>query len=114
MKNKIINFFQNEEIKRLKNEIDNKESEITQLNKKIDMLEELNILNFIRAEEIYTTSNTNENEKIKDLANAIVVDIKESSKVICNPLLNLIDFVKQSINNSNIFEIKLQDNRRFK
>lgn len=111
MKNKFIELFQNKEIEKLKNELENKESEITQLNKKIEMLEELNILNCTRAEEIYITSNTNGNGKIRDLSNAIVNDIKESSKVICRPLLNITDFVKQSINNSNIIGIKIQDRR---
>ena len=108
---RIINFFQNKEIEKLKNELENKESVITQLNKKIEMLEELNSINYERAEEIYITSNTNGNAKIIDLSSAIVNDIKESSKVICRPLLNLKDFVKQSISNCNIIDVKIQDGR---
>lgn len=108
---KVIEFLQNEEIKSLKNKLENKESEITQLKNKIEMLEELNTLNCTRAEEIYITSNTNGNGKIRDLSNAIVNDIKESSKVICRPLLNLTDYINKSINNSNIIEVKIQYRR---
>lgn len=108
---KIKNFLQNKEQERLKNELDNKESEITQLKNKIEMLEELNTLNCTRAEEIYIISNTNGNVKIRDLSTAIVNDIKESSKVICRPLLNLTDYINKSINNCNIIDVKIQDRR---
>ena len=111
MKNKFIELFQDKEIEKLKNQLENKESIITQLNKKIEMLEELNILNYTRAEEIYITSNTNGNAKIRDLSSAIVNDIKESSKVICRPLLNLTDYINKSINKCNIIDVKIQDRR---
>lgn len=108
---RFIELFQNKEIERLKNKLENKERIITQLNRKIQMLEELNTLNCTRAEEIYITSNTNGNVKIRDLSTAIVNDIKESSKVICRPLLNLTDYINKSINNSNIIDVKIQDRR---
>ena len=111
MKSKFIELFQNKEIERLKNKLENKESEITQLKNKIEMLEELNTLNCTRAEEIYIISNTNGNGKIRDLSTAIVNDIKESSKVICRPLLNLTDYINKSINNCNIIDVKIQDRR---
>ena len=108
---KVIEFLQNEEIKSLKNKLENKESEITQLKNKIEMLEELNTLNCTRAEEIYITSNTNGNAKIRDLSDAIVKDIQKSSKEIWKPLLNLTDYINKSINNSNIIYVKIQDRR---
>ena len=111
MKSKFIELFQNKEIERLKNKLENKESEITQLKNKIEMLEELNTLNCTRAEEIYITSNTKGDVKIRDLSTAIVNDIKESSKVICRPLLNLTDHMNKSINNCNIIDVKIQDRR---
>lgn len=109
--NKVIELFQNKEIEKLKNELENKESEITQLNKKIEMLEELNIINYARAKEIHSISSKNGNNKIQDFASAIMTDIEKSSKVICRPLLNLINLVYQSINKCNIIDVKMQDRR---
>lgn len=111
MKSKFIEIFQNKEIEKLKHELENKESKITQLNKKIEMLEELNALNCTRAEEIYITSNTNGNAKIRDLSDAIVKDIQKSSKEIWKPLLNLTDYINKSINKCNIISTKIQDRR---
>lgn len=108
---RFIELFQNEEIKSLKNKLENKESEIAQLKNKIEMLEELNTLNCTRAEEIYITSNTNGNVKIRDLSDAIVKDIQKSSKEIWKPLLNLTDYINKSINNCNIIDVKIQDRR---
>ena len=108
---RFIELFQNEEIKSLKNKLENKESEIPQLKSKIEMLEELNTLNCTRAEEIYITSNTNGNVKIRDLSDAIVKDIQKSSKEIWKPLLNLTDYINKSINNCNIIDVKIQDRR---
>ena len=105
---KIKNFLQNKEQERLKNKLENKESEITQLKNKIEMLEELNTLNCTRAEEIYITSNTNGNAKISDLSDAIVKDIQKSSKEIWKPLLNLTDYINKSINNDSTFKSKFQ------
>lgn len=85
---KVIDFFKNKEIEKLKKQLENKESIITQLNKKIEMLEELNILNYTRADEIYITTNINGNEKIKNLAFGIILDIKNSSKEPAKTLLN--------------------------
>lgn len=109
--NKVIQLFQNREIEKLKNELENKENVITQLNKKIDMLEELNSINYERAKEIYSISNRNGNKEIQGFSNAIMTDIEKSSKVICRPLLNLTDYINKSINNSNIIGIKIQDRR---
>lgn len=109
--NKVIQLFQNKEIEKLKNQIENNESVITQLNKKIEMLEELNMINYERAKEIYSISSRNGNDKIKYFSNAMMTDIEKSSKVICRPLLNLIDLIKQSINKSNIIDVKMQDRR---
>lgn len=109
--NKVIKLFQNKEIEILKNKLENKESEITQLNKKIEMLEELNALNCTRAEEIYITSSTNGNTKIRDLSDAIVKDIQKSSKEIWKPLLNLTDYINKSINKCSIIDVKMQDRR---
>ena len=105
---KIKNFLQNKEQESFKNELENKERIITQLNRKIQMLEELNTLNCTRAEEIYIISNTNGNGKIRDLSIAIVNDIEESSKVICRPLLNLTDYINKSINNDSTLKCKFQ------
>lgn len=109
--NKVIQLFQNKEIEKLKNKLENKESEIAQLNKKIDMLEELNMINYERAKEIHSISSRNGNDKIKAFSNAMMTDIEKSSKVICRPLLNLIDLVKQSVNKCNIIDVKIQDRR---
>lgn len=64
--NKVIQLFQNKEIEKLKHELENKESEITQLKNKLEMLEELNIINYARAKEIYSISSRNGNNKIRD------------------------------------------------
>lgn len=109
--NKVIQLFQNKEIDKLKNEIENKESEITQLNKKIEMLEELNIINYARAKEIHSISSKNGNNKIQDFSSAMMTDIEKSSKAICRPLLNLTDYINQSINKCNIIDVKIQDRR---
>lgn len=108
---KVIDFFKNKEIEKLKKQLENKESEIAQLNKKMQMLEELNSINYERAKEIYSISNRNGNKEIQGFSNAIMIDIKKSSKVICRPLLNLKDFVKQSISNCSIIDVKIQDRR---
>lgn len=108
---KVIELFQKKEIEKLKNELENKESEITQLNKKIEMLEELNIINYARAKEMHSISSKNGNNKIQDFSSAMMTDIEKSSKVICRPLLNLTDYINQSINKCNIIDVKIQDRR---
>ena len=108
---KIKNFLQNKEQERLKNELENKERIITQLNRKIENLEQINELNYIRADEIYSIAKTNGNLRIRSLALFILIDlidVKKCSKEPSKPLLNKTDLVNKSINNDSTFKSKFQ------
>ena len=107
---KIKNFLQNKEQERLKNELENKERIITQLNRKIEKLEQINELNCVRADEIYSIAKVNGNLKIRSLALFILIDLidtKKCSKEPSKPLLNT-TYINKSINNNSTFETKIQ------
>lgn len=78
---KIKNFLQNKEQERLKNELENKERIITQLNRKIENLEQINELNYMRADEIYSIAKVNGNLKIRSLALFILIDLIDIKKM---------------------------------
>lgn len=108
---KIKNFLQNKEQERLKNELENKERIITQLNRKIENLEQINELNYIRADEIYSIAQVNGNLKIRALALFILIDLidaKRCSKEPDKQLLNKTDLINKSIKNNNIYKNKNQ------
>ena len=108
---KIKNFLQNKEQERLKNELENKERIITQLNRKIENLEQINELNCVRADEIYSIANRNGNLRIKSLALYILIDLidaKRCSKEPDKQLLNKTDLINKSIKNNNIYKNKNQ------
>ena len=108
---KIKNFLQNKEQERLKNELESKERIITQLNRKIENLEQINELNYMRADEIYSIAKVNGNLKIRALALFILIDlidVKKCSKEPDKPLLNKTDLVNKSIKNNNIYKTKIQ------
>lgn len=108
---RIKNFLQNKEQERLKNELEIKERIITQLNRKIENLEQINELNYIRADEIYSIAKTNENLRIRSLALFILIDlidIKKCSKEPSKPLLNTSTYINKSINNNSTYESKNQ------
>ena len=108
---RIKNFLQNKEQERLKNELENKERIITQLNRKIENLEQINELNYMRADEIYSIAQINGNLKIRALALFILIDlidVKKCSKEPNKPLLNKTDLINKSIKNNNIYKTKIQ------
>lgn len=108
---RIKNFLQNKEQERLKNELEIKERIITRLNRKIENLEQINELNYIRADEIYSIAKINGNLRVRSLALFILIDlidIKKCSKEPAKTLLNKTDFVNKSNNNSSTFETKIQ------
>ena len=108
---RIKNFLQNKEQERLKNELENKERIITQLNRKIENLEQINELNYMRADEIYSIAKVNGNLKIRSLALFILIDlidVKKCSKEPNKPLLNKTDLINKSIKNNNIYKTKIQ------
>ena len=108
---KVIEFLQNEEIKSLKNKLENKERIITQLNRKIEKLEQINELNCVRADEIYSIANRNGNLRIKSLALYILIDlidVKKCSKEPAKTLLNTSTYINKSINNDSTFKSKFQ------
>lgn len=107
---KIKNFLQNKEQERLKNELESKERIITQLNRKIENLEQINELNYIRADEIYSIAKVNGNLKIRSLALFILIDlidVKKCSKEPSKPLLNT-TYINKSITNNSTFKSKFQ------
>lgn len=108
---RIKNFLQNKEQERLKNELENKERIITQLNRKIENLEQINELNYIRADEIYSIANRNGNLRIKSLAFYILIDlidVKKCSKEPAKTLLNTSTYINKSITNNSTYESKNQ------
>ena len=108
---KIKNFLQNKEQERLKNELENKERIITQLNRKIENLEQINELNYVRADEIYSIAQVNGNLKIRALALFILIDLidaKRCSKEPDKQLLNKTDLINKSIKNNKIYKNKNQ------
>lgn len=108
---RIKNFLQNKEQERFKNELENKERIITQLNRKIEKLEQINELNCVRADEIYSIANRNGNLRIKSLALYILIDlidVKKCSKEPAKTLLNTSTYINKSINNDSTFKSKFQ------
>ena len=108
---KIKKFLQNKEQERFKNELENKERIITQLNRKIENLEQINELNYMRADEIYSIAQINGNLKIRALALFILIDlidVKRCSKEPDKQLLNTSTYINKSINNDSTFKSKIQ------
>lgn len=108
---RIKNFLQNKEQERLKNELEIKERIITRLNRKIENLEQINELNYIRADEIYSIAKINGNLRVRSLALYILIDlidIKKCSKEPAKTLLNTSTYINKSIINNSTYESKNQ------